>query len=382
MAAAALNKPAVVSYAPHLDLETTALVKDLLEAGNAGNDAIDPQPLVQRFALSMALTVNFGTRMASRDDKLLREIIEVEKGITSTRNRTQNMMDYIPLLRLNPFSARSGQAKDWRERRDVYLAKFDRELQEEIDAGTHQPSIQANAILDPETKLDRADLTAITISIIQGGTDTVAGTVNWTLAFLSQRPDIQNKLYAEISQYYPSVESILNASTASDQEHCQYLTAFVRECLRYFTVLRLSLPRCTIQDVNYQSRHIPRGSTIWLNAWACNMDSAVWKDPFEFRPERWIEQPNAPLFTYGWGYRMCAGYNLANRELYLLVLRVIGCFEIVANAKIDVNPVTGSENISEGGRSPRTYRVCFKPRDEAALREALNGKEMEEGTQV
>ena len=306
-AAAALNKPAVASYASHLDFETSALVQNLLSAGKAGTEAIDPKPLIQRFALSMALTVNFGTSKASRDDKLFREIIEVEKGIVSTRNRTQNMMDYIPLLRLVPFSSRSRQAKDWRERRDIYLAKFDHELEEQIKAGTQKPSIQANAILDPETKLSRADLTAITISIIQGGTDTVAGTVNWILAFLSQRSDIQDKLYDDIEQHHPSTESILSATTSSDQENCTYLTSFIRESLRCFTVLRLSLPRSTIQDLTYQTRHIPSRSTIWLNAWACNMDPAVWKDPFEFRPERWFEQPDAPLFTYGWGYRNVCG---------------------------------------------------------------------------
>jgi hypothetical protein len=34
------------------------------------------------------------------------------------------------------------------------------------------------------------------------------------------------------------------------------------------------------------------------------MDEAVWKDPDEFRPERWlVDNPDAPMFTYGLGYR-------------------------------------------------------------------------------
>jgi len=33
------------------------------------------------------------------------------------------------------------------------------------------------------------------------------------------------------------------------------------------------------------------------------MDEAVWDDPSEFRPDRWFENPDAPMFTYGLGYR-------------------------------------------------------------------------------
>jgi cytochrome P450 len=56
-------------------------------------------------------------------------------------------------------------------------------------------------------------------------------------------------------------------------------------------------------------------------------DSNVWRDPDAFRPERWLEQPDAPLFTYGLGYRMCAGSLLANRELYLTYMRMLNSFE-------------------------------------------------------
>ena len=376
-AASALNRPAVASYAPHLDLETFALVQDLFQAGSAGKTAINPMPSIQRFALSMALTVNWGTRIASRDSALFREIIEVERGIVSTRNRTDNMMDYIPLMRLNPFSARKIKAREWQERRDVYNAKFMHDLEQQVEDGTHQPSIQSSAMLDPDTKLSKAELMSISISIIQGGTDTVGGTVNWSLAYLSQQPEIQEKALAEIRQHY-TMEDVLSASVASE-ENCPYLTALVRECLRYFTVLRLSLPRATISDITYQGKHIPTGSTIWLNAWACNMDPIIHKDPFVFRPERWIEQPELPLFTYGLGYRMCVGSTLANRELYLLLLRVFSCFKIVPGDGMQkIDHVSGSENVGEGGRSPRQYEVYFKPRDNG-LNEALNEREKDLG---
>ena len=40
---------------------------------------------------------------------------------------------------------------------------------------------------------------------------------------------------------------------------------------RYFTVLRLALPRTSIKDITYKGITIPKGTVFFLNAWACNM---------------------------------------------------------------------------------------------------------------
>lgn len=40
---------------------------------------------------------------------------------------------------------------------------------------------------------------------------------------------------------------------------------------RYYTVLRLALPRVSIKDVTYEGVLLPKGTVFFLNAWACNM---------------------------------------------------------------------------------------------------------------
>ena len=101
------------------------------------------------------------------------------------------------------------------------------------------------------------------------------------------------------------------------------------------------------------------------------LDPEVWSDPEEFRPERWLEQPDAPLHTYGLGYRMCAGSLLANRELYLVFLRMLNSFEIVQDSEVNVHPVHGSSDPTSLVAMCRHYKVIFKPRNVQALREAL-----------
>jgi 3-hydroxyphenylacetate 6-hydroxylase len=342
--------------------------------------------MIERLSLSLALTLNWGTRIGSRHDPMFHEICEVEAAISKFRSTTGNLQDYIPILRLNPFSFGTKLAKEHRKRRDVYLTRLNRDLDERMEKGIHKPCIQANIIRDKDAALSKEELTSISLTMLSGGLDTVTTLVQWSVALLAQRPDIQAKVLKEIRKLYFEDEPLADAY---DDQKCGYLVALVRECLRYYTVLRLALPRATIKDVIYEGKLIPAGSTVYLNAWACNMgrqcsnsltprsytnslvDPEVWSDPEEFRPERWIEQLDAPLFTYGLGYRMCAGSLLANRELYLVFLRMLNSFEVVQDSEVDVHPVRGSSDPTSLVTMCQPYKVIFKPRNEKALREAL-----------
>lgn len=153
-----------------------------------------------------------------------------------------------------------------------------------------------------------------------------------------------------------------------------YITAFTREVLRYFTVLRLALPRSTQRDVKYEGMVIPGGSTVFLNAWACNMDPDVYENPHSFVPERFIAKPDLPIFTYGVGTRMCAGYVLGNRELYLIFLRLISSFQILPDSKdscVDYDPVKGVYDPTSLVSYPKRFGSRFMARDDKILSEWL-----------
>lgn len=68
---------------------------------------------------------------------------------------------------------------------------------------------------------------------------------------------------------------------------------------------------------------------------------------------------------------MCAGSMLANRELYLVFLRILNSFEIVQDSEVDVHPVRGSADPTSLVCMCKHYKVIFRPRNERALKEAL-----------
>ncbi|KAK3190808.1 hypothetical protein K4F52_003124 [Lecanicillium sp. MT-2017a] len=367
-AASALNKPSIQTYVSHLDIESRDFIRELYTYGGAGKTPTDPMPMIQRLSLSLALTLNWGVRLKSQKDNLFEEITHVEEEISKFRSTTGNLQDYIPLMRLNPINMHSTKAREMRNRRDVYLTNLNKGLDQRIADGTYKPCIQANVIMDDEAKLNKAELTSISLTMLSGGLDTVTTQVAWFVAYLSQHPEVQEKAVSEIRKFYDEKQPMCDEK---DDQKCQYIVALVKESLRYFTVLRLALPRASVKSVVYEGHTIPAGSMIFLNAWACNMDSNVWSDPEVFRPERWYEQPDAPLFSYGVGYRMCAGSLLANRELYMVYMRLLNSFRIEKHDAVDCHPIRGNTDPTSLVAVPGRYRALFIPRNPDALSKAM-----------
>ncbi|KAJ1323058.1 3-hydroxyphenylacetate 6-hydroxylase [Microdochium nivale] len=370
-AASALNRPAVASYVPLLDQESRDFIRELYTYGDAGRTPVDPMPAIQRLSLSLGLTLNWGVRLDNRQDRLFSEITHVEEEISKMRSTTRisNLQDYIPVLRLNPFSGQSAQARELRGRRDAYLKELNDALDARIAAGTHTPCIQANVLTDPDSsKLSPEELTSISLTMLGGGLDTVTTAVAWFCCLVSQRPEVQEKAVREIRKVYGDDEPLCDAA---DDQKCEYMVILIKELLRYFCVLRLNLPRASVKDVEYKGIVIPKGTVWFLNAWACNYDPTVWDDPEVFRPERWLEQPEAPHFYFGIGYRMCPGYMLANRELYLVFIRLLSSFEVRKHDDVDSNPMTGNSDPTALVALPPRFRCYFVPRNEKVLAEEL-----------
>lgn len=154
-AATALNRPAVQSYMPIIDLESNVSIKELLEDSGNGTKDIDPNRYFQRFALNTSLTLNYGIRIDGNiDNELLKEIVHVERVVSNFRSTSNNWQDYIPIMRLWP--KRNSEAAEFRRRRDAYLTLLLNKLKEQIANGTDKPCITGNILKDPEAKLNES----------------------------------------------------------------------------------------------------------------------------------------------------------------------------------------------------------------------------------
>ncbi|KAI0392375.1 3-hydroxyphenylacetate 6 hydroxylase [Xylariaceae sp. FL0594] len=264
-AAVALNRPAIQSYVPYLDIETKAFLKDLCDFGQMGTVPIDPLPMIQRMSLSLVTTINWGARVPSIEDDLFKEIGVVEEELNRTRSTIGNPADHIPLLRLFLFSHVSATSRSLRQRRDRYMDDFDKR----VVRSSNKPCVQASMITYKEDKLTNAELRSISLSMTSGGFETVSNSVHWTIGHLATHPELQDKAYEEIRQFTSGVPE------AADNQKCAFILALAKEALRFFTVIPLALPRVSIKEVHHAQISIPTGSTVYMNAWACNRGKGI-----------------------------------------------------------------------------------------------------------
>ncbi|KAF2866792.1 phenylacetate hydroxylase [Massariosphaeria phaeospora] len=369
-AATALNRPAVQSYMPLIDLESNVSIKELLADSKGGEIDLDPRAYWQRYALNTSLTLCYGYRIdGDKDDTLLKEITEVERGVSNFRSTSNNWQDYVPLLRL--FPSQSNEAVKFRERRDVYMDKLLAVLKEKIDMGTDKPCITGNIIKDPDAKLNEAEIKSICLTMVSAGLDTVPGNLIMGIAYLASPAGqlIQQRAHAEILAVYPNNDAW---TRCLDEEKIPYITALYKEILRYWTVIPICLPRESIKPIAWRGALIPAGTTFYMNAYAADYDAQHFAQPHTFMPERYLDDvAGTPHYAYGAGSRMCVGSHLGNRELYTAFVRLISAFEFVMPRDTRDAPVLDALEANALPTSltlePKYFKVGFKPRDRALL---------------
>ncbi|KAI1480294.1 putative cytochrome P450 [Daldinia eschscholtzii] len=383
-AGTALSRPALRGYYPMFDLESYCIIRDLYKDSCTGDIEISVRPYVQRYALNTTLTLCYGIRMDAVYDNLLREILYVGSAISLLRSASENMQDYVPILRYFPNNEKNARSKELRERRDAYLKLLLDKVREMIKQGTDKPCISAAILKDEETKLSGVEVSSICLSLVSGGFETIPGTLTSAIGSLAtdEGQAWQDRAYEDIKRHYPDIRDAWKDSYV--QEKVPYVNAIVKEAGRYYTVSAMSLPRKTVTEVNWNGAIIPPKTMILINAQAGNHDvDHFGPDANKFDPERWLKSLDPPTerestglghLSFGAGARACSGQYIASRLLYTALMRLISCYKIVAS---ETEPPTTDYVDYNAIKSalvaiPRDFKVKLVPRDTDIVEDCLN----------
>jgi len=165
------------------------------------------------------------------------------------------------------------------------------------------------------------------LGMLQQGHDTVGEALAWTWYLLSLHPEIERRLYAEITQVIGD-----RVPTMADIPRLPYATMILHESLRLYPPVWV-IPRDAINDDEIGGYRVPAGSTILLSPYLTHRHPDFWEnseafDPDRFLPERSHGRPRHAYFPFGGGPRLCMGVDMAMMEMLLIVAMVVRRYRV------------------------------------------------------
>ncbi|KAF7333787.1 Cytochrome P450 [Mycena venus] len=170
----------------------------------------------------------------------------------------------------------------------------------------------------------------IPLCMLRGADSTVSALGTFVLAMLAN-PEAQIIAQGEID----SVIGLGNLPDFADEPSLPYVSAIVKEVLRWRNVTPIAFPHYITVDDEYRGYRIPAGSLVIGNTWAILHDQDIYAEPHSFKPERFlldgkintaVRDPETAAF--GFGRRICPGRYMATASIWIAVASMLAAFDI------------------------------------------------------
>uniref|UniRef100_A0A0W0FIQ3 Putative cytochrome P450 n=1 Tax=Moniliophthora roreri TaxID=221103 RepID=A0A0W0FIQ3_MONRR len=370
-----IQQRSVDEFTPILELEAFVLVKSLYEDSKGGLLPINPQRYAGRCLLNNMLAITFGIRTDALSNPMVSEVLRISREFMNCTGPVSNFVDFVPLLQRIPTPMQRRGARLREDTIKLYGGMI-KDMERRLQAGEHVPDCLAKKLLEIriEEELDFLDITMLTAAFMIAGVETPAGLVQWFAAHISRHPDIQKKAHEELDR----VVGRDRLPTHHDQAQLHLCRAIIKEVQRqvstYHNPFWLGTPHAVTEDFTYRGYSIPKDTVVICNTYSLHFNEQRYPDPYVFNPDRYIDDTlnsaeSANLsdpykrdhWMFGVGRRICIGMLLADRELFLVISRMLWAFSM---AEIPEEPIDLKEYDGLSGRSPMPYRIKLQPRHE------------------
>ena len=153
------------------------------------------------------------------------------------------------------------------------------------------------------------------MTLLLAGHETTANLLMWAFYLLSQHPEAEACLHAEIDAADPGPFG------AADVARLPYTRAVIAETMRLFPPAWV-VGRRALGDYQLGDYRVPARAIVLMSQWIVHRDPRWWPEAEQFSPERWLPggsaaDPARPKFSYfpfGAGTRVCIGEQFAWME--------------------------------------------------------------------
>jgi cytochrome P450 len=191
------------------------------------------------------------------------------------------------------------------------------------------------------------------MTLLLAGHETTANALTWTWYLLSQNPEAEREMHAEVDALGGRLP------TFEDLPRLGHTERVLAESMRLFPPA-WGMGRRVVREVEIGGYRLPAGSLVALYTYVVHRDPRFWPDPERFDPGRFTAEqkaarPKFAYFPFGGGARQCIGEPFAWMEGVLLLatlaqrfrLRLVPGHRVVPQALITLRPRHGMRMVAE-----------------------------------
>lgn len=178
------------------------------------------------------------------------------------------------------------------------------------------------------------------LTIFLAGYETVANALTWTWYLLSQNPDAESRLHAEID----AVLGDERLPTLEDLPGLRYAEMVFAESMRLYPPA-WAMGRQSTAEVELGPYRFPAGTYFFFSQYIIQRSAEYFPDPLRFDPNRFSPEnkagrPRFAYFPFGGGGRQCIGEAFAWMEGVLMLTTIAQRWRLrfVAGQAVDVQP--------------------------------------------
>jgi cytochrome P450 len=270
------------------------------------NEPYPLRPRMQAMTLEIVLRAVFGVSEGPRMEELRRELRRLLDVVTDPRGIALLVLGPERVMRVPAFRRELERVNS-----PIYAEIAGRRTAADLGERDDIMSLLLQATHEDGSPMSDSELRDELVTLLVAGHETTANALAWAVERLCRHPERMERLTEEV-----------RAGEGA------YLQATIQETLRLRPVISIVLRRLQ-EPMELGGRLLPAGASIVPSIHLVHRRADVYREPNEFRPERFLEAEGgrAPG-TYTWipfggGIRRCLGAAFAQFEMEVVLRELV-----------------------------------------------------------